>query len=77
MQSPAVPVPAKNRKSRKLDFFFSRLNPANWFNEFRDITINMEEYGPVAGKFPNDVPIPVADTKKINAQTAGAFARTK
>jgi len=25
--------------------FFKRLNPANWFNELRDIQITMEEFG--------------------------------
>jgi hypothetical protein len=33
-----------NRKDGRLIAFFSHFNPANWFSEFKDIKISLEEF---------------------------------
>jgi hypothetical protein len=33
-----------NRKHNRLIAFFSHFNPANWFSEFKDIKISLEEF---------------------------------
>ena len=57
-QPGAAPLPVTNRKSgykrllvqpiyrnlHAIAYFFTNLNPFNWFNEFRNIEISMEEF---------------------------------
>ena len=35
----------KERKNNRLIAFFSRFHPSNWFSEFKDIKISLEEFG--------------------------------
>ena len=39
--------PIKGKKNR-ITSFLKKLNPANWFNDFRNIEITLEEFGPRA-----------------------------
>lgn len=36
-----------NRKDNRVIAFLSHFNPANWFSEFKDIKISLEEFAPV------------------------------
>lgn len=46
----------KKAKGNRISVFFRNLNPANWFNEFSDIEITMEELGSTK-KQNQDLPI--------------------
>jgi hypothetical protein len=40
-----VQTTGKKKITNRIAIFFNRISPANWFNEFSDLSITMEEFG--------------------------------
>ena len=41
---PIYKATLQNHKENRVIAFFSRMNPSNWFNEFKNIKISLEEF---------------------------------